>query len=1113
MRNRAYTVSCLAFLLLLLASIGTRGAITGKHIFVEDFTRNQYKDVAATTARWDTLQGELRLNLAMKQVGTCYVYEPEKIVPAGDYAYVIDFNYGLRVLDISNPASPSVVASCPTTCDVYDFALRGSYIYAAVDEGGPGSYQGGLDVIDVSNPLAPVKIAHLNIPYTEPNGVSTLGDYAFVGTGSGGIVTVDISNPASPAICGTLATSGDVERSAVDGQYAYFANGSSLLVVDVSDPCSLRLAGTCALPGTKHYFVALAGNYAFVNDWSSIGGVCIVDITDPVNPAYLATIETHKATRHLVVDGQYLYVGCGESGMYVYDITDPLNALKIGCFKTTGAVTATALHGENLFISDRPGNFRVVDVTDLTKPPRLCGTINLGSNSSRVTLAGDVAYVLSSYNGISSVSISNPCSPALLDGLPVGSSLGYCLDVEGDRAYYAQEDGTFSVIDVRDPSNMSVLSSIPTHDNALWVVVDGNYAYVACESGGVTVIDVSNSTLPVEVANFDTIGSCQGIEVKDDYVFVANWNEGLMVLNVSDPIHPAYVTSIPTTGEADGVSVFGEYAFVGCQNPGCLDIIDISDPESPSLIGSLPLFSTVVHPVIRGDYCFINGVGGGFYVVDISDVTAPVLLSTVPVPGSVYGLAVSGDYAFVPDGPSGNLRTYKVFDHKVDTVNNAAKSLTLNALDGEIVATRLRTTQSGTINWKVSADYGTTWEDITPDWTWHEFAVKGGKLLWQSRLESPDSVYEAENVYPVCSSVGMEWLYPAAVIDSVVDVPADEGGWVRLHISRSAYDADPSAKPIVGYNVYRKVEDGVLAMRITSEGEEIDEGLLLASSHRQSKRDLPFAVGGARIISFSGRNFATGAGLPEGTWEIVTSFYAFQQDQYACLAPTKADATAGDVPYATYLTTAHTTTPSVWFTSVPDSGYSVDNLPPAIPSGLAFEYADALQWNDNRETDLAGYRVHAQRSMADDHPDTVIAVAESHYEGIAALIEKDFHFFCVTAVDRHGNESDRSSPIIPTGVDAQTPLVNHLEQNIPNPFNPTTRIAFSIGKQGHVSLRIYDTAGRLIDVLVDADVHAGNHTVEWYGRDRMKRVMASGVYFYRLETKEFVETKKMILLR
>jgi hypothetical protein len=1112
MRNRAYTASCLAFLLLLLASIGMRGAITGKHVYAEDFTRTQYKDVSATTAWWDTLQGELRLNLAMEQVGTCYVYEPDKIVPDGDYAYVIDFNYGLRVLDIRDPASPAVVASCPTTYDVYDFALRGSHIYAAVDEGGPGSLQGGLDVIDISNPLAPTKIAHLNIANTEPNGVSTFGDYALVGTGSGGIVTVDISNPASPTVCGTLATSGDVERSVVEGQYAYFANGSSLLVVDVSDPCSLHIEGTCALPGTKHYFVAVAGKYAFVNDWSSGGGVCIVDITDPANPAYLITIDNHKATRHIVVDGQYLYVGCGDNGIYVYDIRDPLNALEIGHFETTGAVIATALHGEELFISDRPGNFRVVDVADLTMPPRLCGMINLGSNSSRVTLAGDVAYVLSSNNVISSVSISNPCSPALLDSIPVGSSLGYHLDVEGDRAYYVQEDGSFRVIDVSDPSNMSVLSSIPTHDNALWVDVDGNYVYVACESGGVTVIDVSNSTLPVELANFDTIGSCQGIEVKDDHAFVANWNDGLMVLDVSDPTDPIFVTSLLTSGGAAGISLFGDYAFIGCQNPGCLDIVDIRNPASPSILGRLPLGTNVIHPVIRGDYCFINSVAGGFYVVDISDVTAPALVATVPVPGSVYSLAVSGDYAFMPDGPSGNLLTYKLFDHKLDTVNGVGQSLVLNTVDGEIVASRLRTSQSGIITWKVSADSGTTWEDIDPDWNWHEFTVKGRNILWQSRLEFPDSVYEAGNVFPVCSSVDLDWLYSAAVIDSIVDVPADEGGWVRLHIARSGYDADPSSKPIVGYNVYRKVEDGVLAMRITSEGKEIDESLLLASSQRQNKRDLPFAVGGARIISLDGRNFAAGAGLPEGTWEIVTSFYALQQDQYECLAPTRADLTSAGVPYATYVTSAHTTTPSVWFVSAPDSGYSVDNLPPAIPSAVAFKYPDAITWNDNTDADLAGYCVYAD-SFETGHPDSITTVAESEYDGIAALIERGYHFFRVTAVDRHGNESAYSSPVIPTGVDALTPLASSLEQNIPNPFNPTTKIAFSMGKQGHVSLRIYDTAGRLIDVLVDADVHAGNHTVEWHGRDRMNRGVASGVYFYRLETKDFVETKKMILLR
>ena len=89
-----------------------------------------------------------------------------------------------------------------------------------------------------------------------------------------------------------------------------------------------------------------------------------------------------------------------------------------------------------------------------------------------------------------------------------------------------------------------------------------------------------------------------------------------------------------------------------------------------------------------------------------------------------------------------------------------------------------------------------------------------------------------------------------------------------------------------------------------------------------------------------------------------------------------------------------------------------------------------------------------------------------------------------------------------TGVD-ELPPAGILEQNFPNPFNPNTRIAFSLEKAGHVRLDIFDPAGRLVKTLVDEALPAARHEVSWNGRMGPERAAASGVYFYsivRMET-------------
>lgn len=83
-----------------------------------------------------------------------------------------------------------------------------------------------------------------------------------------------------------------------------------------------------------------------------------------------------------------------------------------------------------------------------------------------------------------------------------------------------------------------------------------------------------------------------------------------------------------------------------------------------------------------------------------------------------------------------------------------------------------------------------------------------------------------------------------------------------------------------------------------------------------------------------------------------------------------------------------------------------------------------------------------------------------------------------------------------------------LAQNVPNPFNPSTMIKFSIPSNDHVVLNVYDVGGRLVETILDKQMDAGDHIVHFEATG-----YASGVYFYRLSTSAGVQTRKMVLLR
>lgn len=88
-----------------------------------------------------------------------------------------------------------------------------------------------------------------------------------------------------------------------------------------------------------------------------------------------------------------------------------------------------------------------------------------------------------------------------------------------------------------------------------------------------------------------------------------------------------------------------------------------------------------------------------------------------------------------------------------------------------------------------------------------------------------------------------------------------------------------------------------------------------------------------------------------------------------------------------------------------------------------------------------------------------------------------------------------------------------LAQNYPNPFNQDTKIEYSIQTTTDVQLRIFDSSGNLITIIVNETKKPGEYIVEWNGQDEKGILVKSGTYFYQLQTKEFISSKKMIILK
>ncbi len=130
-----------------------------------------------------------------------------------------------------------------------------------------------------------------------------------------------------------------------------------------------------------------------------------------------------------------------------------------------------------------------------------------------------------------------------------------------------------------------------------------------------------------------------------------------------------------------------------------------------------------------------------------------------------------------------------------------------------------------------------------------------------------------------------------------------------------------------------------------------------------------------------------------------------------------------------------------------------------------------------------------------------IRSTESDWPAWRAFLESVFGFF------------QMDCPGCFTYTDTEIPKATSLSQNFPNPFNPVTRVNFSLKEKGHVRMRVYDVSGRLVRILVDEVRDAGSYEAVWDGTNGEGRSTASGIYFCRMEAGDYGRTLKMVLLR
>ncbi len=176
------------------------------------------------------------------------------------------------------------------------------------------------------------------------------------------------------------------------------------------------------------------------------------------------------------------------------------------------------------------------------------------------------------------------------------------------------------------------------------------------------------------------------------------------------------------------------------------------------------------------------------------------------------------------------------------------------------------------------------------------------------------------------------------------------------------------------------------------------------------------------------------------------------------------------------------------------------------PVSATFE-VDMTLFYDQSEFDASGlaeeWALHPYRYDVGDH----------HWQMAEGIVGEDANEVFCTGVTEFSVWGFSDSEALVDDEVEELPAATALYQNYPNPFNPATQIRYYLSRDEIVNLSVYDVLGRVVAVLVDGKQDAGFRTVTWDGKDHAGRQAASGVYFYKLAAGDFVQTRKMVLLR
>ena len=383
------------------------------------------------------------------------------ILVHNQYLYVTANIDGVRIFDLTNPSQPVEVSSVVCPGRSKKLSINGNLAYVATSDS-------GVFVVDISNPLSPVSIGRNNTPATS---VSSYPNGTFL-YATDRLMTVDFSTVATPVETRLAYRYGTTRKVVIKDSLAYLASDDfGIRIFNIANPSVPTLVGEYRSLN-KANDLLVAGNFAYFANSTTLR---VIDISNPSNPVQVASQAISRWITGLTLSNQYLYVGTETDSIQIFNVSEP----RMPTFVRKFDHWTTDLSAEGPFLYTCDGSaIHFYELLNPAAPVLVSSFYPNHLSSSTITIRDFYLYAVSPYYPMMVYDVHNVVSPTLV-GTYQSTNPAYSLTLNRNYALVANLSDGVRILNISDISQPIEVGFYNTPGTAYTVTAQGDIVYVA----------------------------------------------------------------------------------------------------------------------------------------------------------------------------------------------------------------------------------------------------------------------------------------------------------------------------------------------------------------------------------------------------------------------------------------------------------------------------------------------------------------------------------------------------------------------------------------------------------------------------------------------------------